>query len=269
MPTGADESGGGQAGGGRQPAPDWQRKQREEQVPIALPEKVPAAGEVDVPDSPGLRIAWALRGVPEEVVGVGLPADTRCLSLFLVNRRTPQPDEIRDTAFAFHAQWEIHSERPLVPRPNLRSLDSIEWEERVADLQYRDAFEFAVGHSVATEAVLEDGVCRVVRTCWIPEAEVERVALFSRQAVDIFPPPGPDRRDSFFAVVHTTDQSHARLYAGVAAQGRSLKVVMLRVYLALLAAAQKAYEANFGKHGIKFHRESSRSSSGVQITGIS
>ena len=26
---------------------------------------------------------------------------------------------------------------------------------------------------------------------------------------------------------------------------------------------------NFGKHGIKFHRESSRSSSGVQITGIS
>ncbi len=115
-------------------------------------------------------------GVPEEAVGVGLPPDTRCVSLFLVNRRSPQPDEIRDTAYAFQAQLEIHSERPLVPRPNLRSLDSIEWEERVADLQYRDAFEFAVGHSVATEAVLEDGACRLVRTCWIPQAEVERVA---------------------------------------------------------------------------------------------
>ena len=137
---------------------------------------VPATGEVDVPDSRGLRVAWAVRGVPEEAVGVGLPPDTRCISFFLVNRRSPQPDEIRDTAFAFQAQLEIHSERPLVPRPNLRSLDSIEWEERVADLQYRDAFEFAVGHSVATEAVLQDGACRLVRTCWIPQAEVERVA---------------------------------------------------------------------------------------------
>ena len=126
-----------------------------------------------------------MRGVPEEAVGVGLPPDTRCISFFLVNRRSPQPDEIRDTAFAFQAQLEIHSERPLVPRPNLRSLDSIEWEERVADLQYRDAFEFAVGHSVATEAVLEDGACRLVRTCWIPQAEVERVAPTPIRGVEL------------------------------------------------------------------------------------
>ena len=52
-----------------------------------------------------------------------------------------------------------------------------DWDERVADLQYRDAFEFAVGHSVATEALLDDlGQCHIVRTCWIPQAEVERVA---------------------------------------------------------------------------------------------
>jgi hypothetical protein len=65
--------------------------------------------------------------------------------------------------------------------------------------------------------------------------------------VDIFPPPGPDRRDSFFAHTHTPEQSHARLYLGVAAQGRSLKVVLLRTYLALLAAAQKGYAAAGGK----------------------
>ena len=41
--------------------------------------------------------------------------------------------------------------------------------------------------------------------------------------------------------------SHPRLYLGIAAQGRSLKVVMLRTYLALLGAAQKAYEADGGK----------------------
>ena len=45
------------------------------------------------------------------------------------------------------------------------------------------------------------------------------------------------RRDA-----HPPQQSNARLYVGVAAQGRSPKVVMLRVYLALLAAAQKWYD---------------------------
>ncbi len=73
--------------------------------------------------------------------------------------------------------WRSHGDQPLVPRPDLRSLDSNDWDERVADLQYRDAFEFAVGHSVATEAVTNDlNQCSIVRTCWIPEAEVERVA---------------------------------------------------------------------------------------------
>src|SRR5262249_7725376 len=72
-------------------------------------------------------------------------------------------------------------------------------------------------------------------------------ALFCRRTVDVFPPPGPDRRDSFFARTHRANESHARLYLGIAAQGRSLKVVLLRTYLALLGAAQKWYTANGGK----------------------
>jgi hypothetical protein len=60
--------------------------------------------------------------------------------------------------------------------------------------------------------------------------------------VDIFPPPGPNYRDSFFAQTLTSSESNARLYVGIAAQGRSPKVAMLRVYLALLGAAQKAYQ---------------------------
>src|SRR5262249_32303394 len=46
----------------------------------------------------------------------------------------------------------------------------------VADLQYRDAYEYAVGHNVATRTVLGDGQCREVETRWLPTAEVERVA---------------------------------------------------------------------------------------------
>ena len=53
---------------------------------------------------------------------------------------------------------------------------SDDWDERIADLQYRDECEYAVGHSIATEAVLTDRQCRTVRTCWIPESQVERVA---------------------------------------------------------------------------------------------
>ena len=154
----------------------WKRSPREEVVAIELPDDIPARGEQAVPNSRGMVVAWSVRGVPVSGGEGGLPAGTRSGSFFLVNRRTPSPDFVRDQAFAFQAEMEIHSQQPLVPRPNLRSLESDDWDERVADLQYRDACEFSVGHSVATHSVVEDGQCRTVRTRWIPQAEVERVA---------------------------------------------------------------------------------------------
>jgi hypothetical protein len=99
----------GQTGDSAMPAGDWQRTPREARVELTLPDRALATGEVDVPESRGLRVAWAVRSVPPEAVGVGLPPDTRCVSFFLVNRRDMQPDEIRDTAFAFQTELEIHS----------------------------------------------------------------------------------------------------------------------------------------------------------------
>ena len=87
----------------------------------------------------------------------------------------------------------------------------------------------------------------IASTATVRRAENQIRALFNRREVDIFPPPGPDRRASFFAETQPAEKSHARLYLGLAAQGRSLKVVMLRTYLALLGAAQKAYDADGGK----------------------
>ena len=81
----------------------------------------------------------------------------------------------------------------------------------------------------------------VASTATVRQADNQVRALFNRRVVDIFPPPGADRRDSFFAEVHPPSKSNARLYVGIAAQGRSPKVAMLRTYLVLLAAAQKAY----------------------------
>jgi hypothetical protein len=87
----------------------------------------------------------------------------------------------------------------------------------------------------------------IASTATVRRAENQIRALFNRRQVEVFPPPGPDRKDSFFSETHSPGRSHPRLYLGIAAQGRSMKVVMLRTYLALLGAAQKAYDANGGR----------------------
>src|SRR5437868_810155 len=55
----------------------------------------------------------------------------------------------------------------------------------------------------------------VASTATVRRAEKQIRALFSRRTVDIFPPPGPDRRDSFFARTHAPQESPVRLYLGV------------------------------------------------------
>jgi hypothetical protein len=86
----------------------------------------------------------------------------------------------------------------------------------------------------------------VASTATVRRAEAQIRALFCRSGVEIFPCPGPDRRDSFFARTVSVEDKPGRLYLGVAAQGRSPKVIMLRTYLALMGAAQKAFVANGG-----------------------
>ena len=155
----------------------WIRTQREGSVPVELPSRADQPIEIPIPKSDGLRLVVSLRPVIADTGEISLPAGTRSASIFLVNRRTPLPDEIRDQACAFQAQLQIESDHSFVSRPDLQSQESEEWDNRVADLQYRAAYEFAVGHNVATEALSQqDRSCRVVRTSWIPEADVERVA---------------------------------------------------------------------------------------------
>lgn len=165
---------------------EWERHQRQEELIIEVP---PAPNqspqETEVKGSGGLKVAISAREVVTDGDDGELPKGTRSLSVFLVNRRRPAPDETRDEAFAFQVGLSVQSEQPFVPRPNLRSLESDDWDERVADLQYRDACEFAVGHSVATQAELRDCHCRTVRTCWIPDAQVERVAPAAIPGVEL------------------------------------------------------------------------------------
>jgi Helicase conserved C-terminal domain len=65
--------------------------------------------------------------------------------------------------------------------------------------------------------------------------------LFLRR-VRVFPPPGLDVTDNFFARQRPLDEAFGRLYIGVCAPGRRLKAVLIRTYVAFLAAAQVLYE---------------------------
>ena len=159
-----------------EPPEQWERTARQEVASIELSKASEKPVEKEIPNSNGLKIAYLARAVGMLAADAGVPPDARTVSVFLVNRRTPQPDVKKDEAFGFQVQLEITGDTDFLPRPDLRSLASGEWDERVSDLQYRDIGEYSVGHNVATDAVLDGKrCCNVVQTCWIPQAEVERV----------------------------------------------------------------------------------------------
>ena len=81
----------------------------------------------------------------------------------------------------------------------------------------------------------------VASTATVRHAREQVRALFGRSLTHVFPPPGPDRRDSFFARTVPAAEKHARQYLGIAAQGRNPKEAMRRVVLALMAAAERAW----------------------------
>ena len=77
----------------------------------------------------------------------------------------------------------------------------------------------------------------VASTATVRRAEKQIEALFARKETQVFPPPGPDRNDSFFAVTLSSAESPARWYLGLAAQGKGPKLIFLRALTTLLAAA--------------------------------
>ena len=60
-----------------------------------------------------------------------------------------------------------------------------DWDEQVADLQYRRAFDFVSGIGCAAEPVdrVEGGQCHTVQTCWIPSSGVEFVGHLDAAAL--------------------------------------------------------------------------------------
>jgi len=80
----------------------------------------------------------------------------------------------------------------------------------------------------------------IASTATVRRAGRQIQALFGRPHTNLFPPPGVNAFESFFATVDR--KTPGRRYVGVAGPGRAMKAILLRTYVALLGAAQKAHD---------------------------
>ncbi len=156
----------------------WKRLPFTVVMPVPL-DATALSARIAVPGHDGLR----LEGRLEAVHGVaGLADGSRALSLFLVNGRSPGAPGRQDEAWIFQVELTL---RPtggarFVPRPDPRAAGSKDPDERIADLQFRDVCDYAVGHGVSVVGA-PDGSW--VRTTWVPEGTVKRVTTHDVEKV--------------------------------------------------------------------------------------
>jgi hypothetical protein len=165
------------------PVSVWRRQPREAILAVALT----GADEPvvhDIPGSGGLQLSVIERQISSEDLAGQIPQGTWSVSVFLVNHRAPD-NEHPDLAYAFQAEIEVIGAHPFVPRPDLRGAVAEDWDELVADLHYADTPEYATGHGVSVEWQIVDGACHLLRTAWIPSAEVEKTATVDVPGVEL------------------------------------------------------------------------------------
>ncbi len=157
---------------GRKAIPVWQRMAREETVELIL-DRQPLT--IPVPRSDGLELHAVEREILADDLSEHILPGTRSVSVFLVNRRRPL-DADRDRAFAFQAELEVRADEPFVARPDPRGgiAQDPDPDEDVADLHYADTPAYATGHGVSAEWQLESDDCYLLRSAWLPSAEVEK-----------------------------------------------------------------------------------------------
>jgi len=188
----------------------YRRSPHLEIVPIALPPADGKLAKFPVPNSGGLRVAITVRPVAPDSRG-RIPPGTRALCVFLVNSRPPAERAYQGNAF--QARLRVTCHEGFVARPDLRGcadgVNSQDWDTDVADLQYRQIFDYVSGIGCAAEPVdLSNGdPCRSVQSCWIPSAEVEFVGHLETAAL-----PGVEL--GMEALAQITDVAGARAKLG-------------------------------------------------------
>ena len=173
-------------GGEDKPVSVWQRRPHEVTVSVVLT----AANDPvvhNVPESGGLQLHVVERLISAQDLDAQIPQGTRSVSMFLVNHRTlvAKEEGEPDLAYVFQPELEVRNDLPFVPRPDLRGTRAAEWDEQVADLHYADTPEYATGHGISAEWEVVDGACHLLRTAWIPSAEVQKTATMKVPGVEL------------------------------------------------------------------------------------
>lgn len=101
-------------------------------------------------------------------------------------------------------------------------------------------WEYAPGQSARPKVIAS--------TATVRRAERQIHALFDRRT-EVFPPQGLDIDDNFFARQRPTSEHPGRRYIGICAQGVRTKSAMIRVYVAVLAAAQTVH-IKYGRNAV-------------------
>jgi hypothetical protein len=91
-----------------------------------------------------------------------------------LEEQTPR-DELEEQTF-FQVSLEVSAilGGVLVPKPTTRMPETDDPEAAISALIYRDAGEYAVGHTCSADWVLQDGLVSAVRTQWLPAVVVKK-----------------------------------------------------------------------------------------------
>ena len=163
---------------------DWRRIPHEERLTIdvaALQEGIPqriVVPESAAPQVPGGGLELVVTVRPAQTAGIdGIRDDVLAVSVFLVNARPETYRRFGDIAFCFQARLELHAVDGFAPRDDRASYDASDFDERLADLHYRDVCSFAVGHNTSADWCVLDERGRIVTvfTNPIPVQEVEKL----------------------------------------------------------------------------------------------
>lgn len=160
----------------------WRRIPREEWVTVDLPAKG-GRREIVVPNSAspmapggGLQLVVSARQTRTASID-GKKRDLLAVSVFLVNARAETLRRFGDIAMCFQARLELQFDGGFETRDDRASYDADDFDERLADLHYRDVCSYAVGHNTSGDWVAADKNGRVttVFTNPLPQQEVEKL----------------------------------------------------------------------------------------------
>lgn len=159
----------------------WRRVPRERTLRLRVPADSEGMARTLVPDSgasarAGGALEIAVRARPFALtLPMGDTRATRVLTVFLVNKRLEPARRFRDLAYAYQVRIELRADRGFVPQHDLSRAMRDDWDDRLADLHYRDTPAFAAGLGCATAHDMDpDGTVRRIHTTHLPRATVER-----------------------------------------------------------------------------------------------